>query len=1016
VHKTLERDVFFAHDGEMGALMRAHDWSRTPLGPPERWPRSLKTAVGLMLQARQPAYIAWGREQTSLYNDGYVPILGSKHPSGLGQPARELWSEIWEALGPLNDAVLAGQAQWFEDMPFDLAGRDRQTSWFSFSYTPIRDDDDRIAGIFCIATETTEKVLAERRAALERERLTRMFEQAPSFMAVLEGPEHRIVQANPAYLRLVGGRDVVGKSVREALPDAVGQGYLELLDGVYRSGVTYTSTGARFVGRAAPDAAAEEHYLDFVYQPLLDSSGAVAGIFVEGYDVTQRMRAEASLRSSEERYRALFDAIDEGVCIAEPVGAGSTREFRVVAANPAFASATGLDAAPRATMTELLGREAASWIKSFNDVLAASETRRWQQRLEATGRILDVSAYRLENGSTPRVAAVLNDVTARVQAETDRLALLRLADLIREAENPDHLSFDAARVLGETLGASRAGYGTVDTRAETIRIDRDWNAPGVRSIAGTLHFRDYGTYIDDLKRGDTAVVGDARTDPRTAATSGMLEEIDARSFINMPVTEQGDFVALLFLNHATAREWTRDELALVREFAERTRTAVARLEAERELRRLAASLEQQVAERTAERDRVWRNSRDLLVVVGADGVFRAVNPAWTVILGHDPREVVGRSFLDFIWPDDADLTQSGLDEAASRADLTNFENRYRHKDGAPRWISWHTSSEGDLVYAYGRDITASKEAAAELAHAQEALRQAQKLEAIGQLTGGVAHDFNNLLTIIKSSSDLLRRPDLPDERRRKYIDAISDTVGRASKLTGQLLAFARRQSLKPEVFDVADGVRRVAEMLSTVVGSRIPVVVDVSDEALWTEADASQFETALVNLVVNARDAMDGEGALSIKVGETFSASTGGSRSEAGQSFVTVSVADTGAGIPAESLAKIFEPFSPRRRSAKAPGSGCRRSTASRSSPAATSRSKARSERAASSRCSFPRERAPPSRPSVPRRSRPRTAAPAGACWWSRTTRMWAPSRPSSSRISATRRPGRRTPARRCRS
>ena len=150
---------------------------------------------------------------------------------------------------------------------------------------------------------------------------------------------------------------------------------------------------------------------------------------------------------------------------------------------------------------------------------------------------------------------------------------------------------------------------------------------------------------------------------------------------------------------------------------------------------LNADLEKRVAERTAERDRVWRNSRDLLVVVGADGIFRAVNPAWTSILGHKPMEVVGRSFLDFVWPDDAQVAQARLDEAATQADLTDFENRFMHKDGTPRWISWRTSQEGDLVYSYGRDITAEKEQQAALLLAEEQLRQSQKMEAVGQLTG-----------------------------------------------------------------------------------------------------------------------------------------------------------------------------------------------------------------------------------------------------------------------------------------
>lgn len=350
--------AFLARGGTMAGLIRGHHWSSTPVGPATRWPRALKTAIALMLEARQPAYVAWGPEQTSFYNDGYIPILGSKHPDGLGLPARELWSEIWDTLGPINAAVLSGEAQWFEDMPFALAGRNRDVSWFSFSYTPILDDEDRIAGIFCAATETTEQVLAAQQAASERERLTRLFHQAPSFMALLEGLEHRFALVNPAYERLVGGRQVLGQPLREALPDAVSQGYLDLLDEVYRSGKPYTSTGARFVGQAAPDGPTKEHLLDFVYQPVTDSAGAVTGIFVEGYDVTERVKAEASLRASEERYRTLFDAIDEGFCIIEAARGGDDADFAYIVANPAFEATTDLRDVVGRTIREVTPDEA----------------------------------------------------------------------------------------------------------------------------------------------------------------------------------------------------------------------------------------------------------------------------------------------------------------------------------------------------------------------------------------------------------------------------------------------------------------------------------------------------------------------------------------------------------------------------------------------------------------------------------------------------------------------------------
>ncbi len=193
--------------------------------------------------------------------------------------------------------------------------------------------------------------------------------------------------------------------------------------------------------------------------------------------------------------------------------------------------------------------------------------------------------------------------------------------------------------------------------------------------------------------------------------------------------------------------------------------------------------------------------------------------------------------------------------------------------------------------------------------AEEALRQSQKMEAVGQLTGGVAHDFNNLLTIIRSSVDLLRRPSLSEERRGRYMDAVSDTVDRAAKLTGQLLAFARRQTLKPEVFEVGDRLRAVADMLDTVTGSRIRVVTDLVELPSFVEADLSQFETAVVNMAVNARDAMDGHGTLTLRLecGRPMPPIRG--HAGAVGPFAVVSLIDTGAGIGPEQVNRIFEPF-----------------------------------------------------------------------------------------------------------
>ena len=275
---------------------------------------------------------------------------------------------------------------------------------------------------------------------------------------------------------------------------------------------------------------------------------------------------------------------------------------------------------------------------------------------------------------------------------------------------------------------------------------------------------------------------------------------------------------------------------------------------------------------------------------------------------------IGDVFPDLFIPEQAAVMRANMARALADETFKVEAVFGRPEFGQPCWEITYTplrDEAGAIIGAFhqAHDISARLMAEAELSDAQEVLRQSQKMEAVGQLTGGVAHDFNNLLTIIRSSLDFLRRPDLPAERRKRYMDAASDTVDRAAKLTGQLLAFARRQALKPEVFEVGAKVRGVADMLDSVTGARVQVVAELPDEPCFVRADLSQFETALINMAVNARDAMDGAGTLRLRL--ICTKTMPGIRGHAGGrgSFAAVSLTDTGAGIPPDRLGRIFEPF-----------------------------------------------------------------------------------------------------------
>jgi PAS domain S-box-containing protein len=403
------------------------------------------------------------------------------------------------------------------------------------------------------------------------------------------------------------------------------------------------------------------------------------------------------------------------------------------------------------------------------------------------------------DGIPIRMAGTSLDVTERKQREMRTRALLKLDNQFQTLEAGPDLAFAAAEILARTLEVSRAGYGTINPIAETITVERDWNAPGIKSLAGTLKFRDYGNYIDDLKRGDTVIFSDAGTDPRTASMADRLAAISAISVINMPIMEAGNLVAILYLNHAVAREWPLEELDFIREVAHRTRMAVERRRAEHNLRTLAASLESQIALRTRE-----------------------------------------------------------------------------------------------------------------LMEAEASLRQSQKMEAVGQLTGGLAHDFNNLLTGISGSLQLMQarigqgRFDDVD----RYVRVAQDAASRAAALTHRLLAFSRRQTLEPKAVNINRLISGMEDLVRRTVGPAVEVEV-VGSASLWsTLVDPSQLENALLNLSINARDAMPDGGKLTIETGNRWLDERAARTRELppGQ-YVSLCVSDNGTGIPPEIVGKVFDPF-----------------------------------------------------------------------------------------------------------
>jgi len=317
--------IFLRGGGELGALMRAHDWSDSSLGPPTVWSQSLRTVVRLMLNTEHPMFVFWGADHACLYNDAYRRSLGpERHPGCLGRPGREVWDEIWDAIGPqIAEVMSGGRASWHVNQPLPITRHNRREDvYWTYSYSPIDDEGtvEGIGGVLVLCNETTEQVLTAKQLVTERDQLAQLYEQSPTFMAMLRGPDHRFELANPGFMQLVGHRAVMGQTVAEALPEAVEQGFVSLLDAVFTSGQAHLEYGRSYARPASSTEPATERFVDFVYQPIKDSDGRVNGIFVHGADVTDRIRAGEVLGRIEPRLRGLLKSSPSFIWTADGRG------------------------------------------------------------------------------------------------------------------------------------------------------------------------------------------------------------------------------------------------------------------------------------------------------------------------------------------------------------------------------------------------------------------------------------------------------------------------------------------------------------------------------------------------------------------------------------------------------------------------------------------------------------------------------------------------------------------------
>jgi PAS domain S-box-containing protein len=870
-------------------------------------------------------------------NDAFCRLSGYERHEILGRNCRFLQGPETDpaVVGRIRTAVLAGEPVQVDILNYRKGGA---KFWNRLLMAPVHDARGELAYFFASQVDVT----------IERERLEGLESHNAALMAEVAG-RLRAQQESEARLRFATqagrlgiweldlrnfelncsgvckenfGRDPAAPFTHEQLLAAVHKDDRERVEAAKALSITTGTEYDMEYRIIRPDGAIG--WVQMRAQVVRDIDGSALRMAGISLDTTERRNAELRLELSEESLRLATDAAEIGTWDLDLTNGQLTWPARTKAMFGISPDApcsmddfyAGLHPQDRAPITAAFAgavdpNRRAIYDVEYRTIGKEDGAVRW---VAAKGKGL------FEDGKCVRALGTAIDITARRAAASRQVFLVGLWDQLRMLTTPRDIMSAAVAALGRHLGASRVGYGQIQPDNETIVFDSA-SEYGVLPLVGAYPLSGLGAEnVARQRHGQTVVCGDVSTDPAQREVDWAASQTAA--FVSVPLIRDGEFRVVMYVTDRAPRIWTAEDVALIEDVAARTWDAVERAHAEAALRLAKENLEQQVELRTAELQEsqarlrtIFETSYQFQGLIALDGTLLDANATSLAAINERLTDIAGQKYWETPWftetPGMTELVRGWVAEAANGATMRQevalkLPAGERSFDVSLRPIR---DMRGEVIAIVPEAVETT-----ERRRTEEALRQAQKMEAVGQLTGGIAHDFNNLLAGIMGSLELLQRR-LNSGRAdgvERYCAAAITSAQRASALTQRLLAFARRQPLDPKMVDSNRLVASMEDLLRRTLGPGIALEMVLAG-GLWpTMSDPNQLESAILNLAINARDAMPEGGSLTIETGNAF-LDDAYCRAQADEvrpgQYVQVSVTDTGTGMTPDVIAKAFDPF-----------------------------------------------------------------------------------------------------------